>query len=66
MEVLESDGFEVAEWTVVRRALQLQGEHPRLGFADAWLAARAVLVGPTTIASFDADLDLFEAVERLA
>jgi predicted nucleic acid-binding protein len=66
LEVLESDGFEVTERTVLRHALQLQADHPRLDFADAWLAARAVIVGPPTVASFDGDLDTIEGVARIA
>lgn len=65
LDVLESDGFEVAERAVIRRALELQVTLPRLALADAYLAARALLVGPTTVASFDADLDAIDGLERL-
>lgn len=66
LEMLESDGFEVTERVVVRRALELQTGHPRLDFADAWLAARATTLGPAAIVSFDVDLDAIEGVTRIA
>jgi len=65
LDVLASDGIEVPERAVVRRALELQVALPRLDLADAYLAASALLVGPATIASFDADLDAIDGVERL-
>jgi predicted nucleic acid-binding protein len=65
LDVIESDGIEVPERAVIRRALELQVGLPRLDLADAYLAASALLVGPATIASFDADLDAIDGVERL-
>lgn len=65
LDVLESDGFEVLERAVVRRALEFLVAHPRLDLADAYLAARALTIGPPTIVSFDVDLDAIGGVERL-
>ena len=48
------------------RALRLYGERSRLDFADAYLAALALEVGPPAVASFDADLDVVEGVHRIS
>ena len=51
---------------MIARALQLCREHSRLDFADAYLAAIALEVGPEAIASFDADFDVVKGVRRIA
>lgn len=65
-DFLESDGFEVRDRPIVQRALRLQTERPRLDFADAWLAARALVSGPTRIASFDRDIDAIAGLDRIS
>ena len=65
LDVLSADGLEVVELPVMRRALELQVEHPRLDFADAYLAARGMVVGPPVVASFDRDLDRITGIERM-
>jgi predicted nucleic acid-binding protein len=64
--LLEADGLTIAERTVIVRALQLYQEHSRLHFADAYLAAIALQVGPATVASFDADFDTVEGIRRIS
>lgn len=64
-DFLESDGFEVRGRAIVQRALGIQTEHPRLDFADAWLAARGLISGPTRIASSDGDIDAITGVDRI-
>ncbi len=48
------------------RALRLFGDVPRVDFADAYLAAVAIEVGPPAIVSFDADLDAVDGVGRIS
>jgi predicted nucleic acid-binding protein len=62
---LASPGVIVAEPLVARRALELLESHPRLDFADAWLAAAALETGPPLVASFDRDLDAVDGLERV-
>jgi predicted nucleic acid-binding protein len=64
--LLEADGLTVTERTVVARALQLYLEHLRLDFADAYLAAIALEVGPAAVTSFDADLDAVKGIRRIS
>jgi predicted nucleic acid-binding protein len=64
-DLLQAGGLDVLEPGVVFRALRLQQARPRLDFADAHLAARALEVGPPVVASFDDDLDGVPGVERL-
>jgi len=64
--LLEADGVVLTEGAVLGRALRLFGERSRLDFADAYLAALALEVGPPAIASFDADLDIIEGVRRIS
>lgn len=64
--LLEADGLAITERTVIARALQLYREHSRLDFADAYLAAIALEVGPAAVASFDADFDAVKGVRRLS
>jgi predicted nucleic acid-binding protein len=64
--LLEADGLTVTEGTVIVRALQLYREHPRLDFADAYLAAMALEVGPAAVTSFDADFDGVEGIRRIS
>jgi predicted nucleic acid-binding protein len=64
--LLEADGLVLTEGSVLVRALRLLGERSRLDFADAYLAALALEVGPPAVASFDADLDTVEGVRRIS
>lgn len=64
--LLEADGLVLTEGPVLARALQLFGERSRLDFADAYLAALALEIGPPAVASFDADLDILEGVRRIS
>jgi len=64
--LLEADGLVLTEGPVLARALQLFGERSRLDFADAYLAALALEIGPPVVASFDADLDVLEGVRRIS
>ena len=50
----------------LERTLRLYGERPRLDFADAYLAAVALEVGPAVVALLDADLDTVEGIVRIA
>jgi predicted nucleic acid-binding protein len=65
-EFLAADGLVVTEATTVMRALRLFGEQSRLDFADAYLAAAALEVGPASVASFDAGLDTVDGVRRIS
>ncbi len=64
--MLEADGLMLVEGSTLLRALHLFGDHSKLDFADAYLAAAAIEVGPPVVASFDRDLDSIEGVRRLA
>lgn len=65
-ELFSADGLVVLEAETVRRALLLYRERPRLDFADAYLAAVALEVGPAVVASLDAGLDTVEGVRRIS
>jgi predicted nucleic acid-binding protein len=65
-DLLSADGLAVAEAATVLRALRLFGERARLDFADAYLAAAALEVGPAVVASLDAGLDSVEGVRRIS
>jgi predicted nucleic acid-binding protein len=65
-ELLSADGLIVAEAPTIQRALLLYAERPKLDFADAYLAAAALEVGPQAVASFDRGLDAVEGVRRLS
>jgi len=64
--LLDADGLVVVEAAVVRRALALYGERTRLDFADAYLAAAALEIGPAAIASFDTDFDALPGLRRIS
>ena len=64
--LLRSDGLLVIERATLFRALGLYGQRPRLDFADAYLAAVALEIGPAAVASFDGDLDSVEGVRRIS
>ena len=64
--LLEADGLVLSEGPVLARALRLFGERSRLDFADAYLAALALEVGPPAVASSDAELDTVEGVRRIS
>lgn len=65
-ELVSADGLVVAEAATVHRALRLYGERSKLDFADAYLAAAALEVGPAVVASLDAGLDAVEGVRRIS
>jgi predicted nucleic acid-binding protein len=65
-ELLSADGLMVAEAETVLRALLLYRERSKLDFADAYLAAAALEVGPAVVASLDAGLDSVEGVRRIS
>jgi len=64
--LLDADGLIVREGPVIRAALELYGQFPRLDFADAYIAAAALAVGAGVVVSFDADLDGIEGLTRVA
>ena len=64
--LLDADGLIVREGPVIRAALELYGQFPRLEFADAYIGAAALGVGPGIVVSFDADFDSIEGVARIA
>ena len=64
--LLEADGLVLTEGPVVHHALALYSTRARLDFADAYLAACALEVGPPAVASFDADLDTVEGIRRIS
>lgn len=63
--LLEADGLVLTERATLLRALELYGGRSKLDFADAYLAAMALEVGPAAIASFDRDLDGVDGVRRI-
>jgi len=65
-ELLDADGLVVVESATIDRALRLYGDRARLDFADAYLAAVALVVGPAVVASLDADLGTVEGIVRIA
>lgn len=64
--LFEADGLTITERAVIARALQLYQEHPRLDFADAYLAAAALEVGPAAVTSFDADFNAVKGIRRIS
>ena len=64
--LLEADGLAVTERAVIARALQLYREHSRLDFADAYLAAIGLEVGPAAVASFDTDFNVVMGIRRIS
>lgn len=63
--LLEADGLRVIEGPVVALALNIVA-HRSIDFADAYLAAAAIEVGPPQVASFDRDFDRIDGVRRIA
>lgn len=63
--MLQADGLEVREPGVLLRSFALYRDARRLDFADAYLAAAALELGPPVIASFDADTDRVEGLTRI-
>lgn len=64
--LLEAEGLVVNEQAALHYALELYGTRSRLDFADAYLAAVALVVGPPAVASFDRDLDAIEGLRRIS
>jgi predicted nucleic acid-binding protein len=52
-QLLEADGLIVPEGQTLRLTLDLYARNSRLAFPDAYLAARALDIGPAAIATFD-------------
>lgn len=63
--LLDADGMIVHEAAVLHRTLELYRDIRRLDFADAYIAAAALELGPTVIASFDADFDRVAGTKRI-
>ena len=64
--MLGADGIVLRERSALLRALELYGTGSRLDFADAYLAAAALEMGPPAVASFDTDLDTVEGVRWIS
>ena len=64
--LLEADGLVVIERATMLRALGFYGQRSRLDFADAYLAAVALEVGPAAVASFDGDFDTVGGIRRVS
>ncbi|MEX2183946.1 MAG: type II toxin-antitoxin system VapC family toxin [Chloroflexota bacterium] len=64
--LLDADGVISTEPSVLRRALALYGNHSKLDFADAYLGAVVLEVGPAAVASFDADFDVIPTLRRVS
>lgn len=64
--LLEADGLVLTEGPTLLLALRLFGARSKLDFADAYLAAIALEVGPAVVASFDGDLGGIDGVRRIA
>jgi predicted nucleic acid-binding protein len=65
-ELLSADGLVVAEAATIQRALLLYKERSKLDFADAYLAAAALEVGPAVVASFGGGLDTVDGIRRIS
>jgi predicted nucleic acid-binding protein len=63
--LLDADGLVVPEREVLQSALQLYRDQSRLDFADAYLAACGLTLGPPLVASFDRDLDAVQGLRRI-
>lgn len=64
--LLEADGLVVPEADVLSRACELFAGDSHLDFADAYLAALGLQVGPSAVASFDRDFDRVAGVSRIS
>ena len=64
--LLDADGILLTDEPTVVRALALYGATSGLDFADAYLAAAALEIGPPVVASFDADFDRVAGIRRIA
>lgn len=64
-ELLQADGLVLTEGPTLLLALRLFGARSKLEFADAYLAALALDVGPAVVASFDGDLSGIQGVRRI-
>lgn len=64
--LLEANGLAVTEANVISRALELYREQSRLDFADAYLAAMALELGPAAVTSFDSDFDTVNGIRRIS
>lgn len=64
--LVNSEGLDVRETDAVQRALELYGTTARLDFVDAYLAASALVTGPSSVASLDRDFDRVHGVRRVS
>jgi predicted nucleic acid-binding protein len=64
--LLQADGLIVTERPTILRALDLFGASTKLAFADSYLAAVALQVGPPAVATFDSDFDTVGGVRRIS
>ncbi len=64
--LLAAEGLVLTEGAALVHALELYGARSKLDFADAYLAAVALEVGPPAVASFDRDLDTVEGLRRVS
>ena len=64
--LLQADGLVLPERPTVLRALELYATGTRLDFADAYLAAAALEVGPDVVASFDSDFDAIDGIRCIS
>lgn len=65
-DLVVANGLEVRESAVLIRALALYAKYRHLDFADAYLAACGLDVGPARVASLDADFDRVVGIARIA
>ena len=62
--LLEMEAFEVAERTVLKRALDVYVAHPRLDFGDATTVAAMQIEGVTELYAYDRDFDRVPGITR--
>lgn len=64
--LMEADGLVIPERSTIVRALALFARHRRLDFADAYLAAAALDLGPAAVASFDVAIHQVEGLQGVS
>lgn len=64
--LLRADNVEVRERDVLRATFDLFTQHRSLDLPDAYLAANALAIGPTVVASFDRGIDSVEGIARIS
>ena len=63
-QLLASDGIVTFD-RALAGSVDLYRRHPRLDYVDAYLSACALAIGPTSVVSFDRDLDRVDGVTRI-